>query len=62
MRRHVLVILGSLPLATVVDAGQAKDREREKMFQEFARALLETLLGVPIEKIRLTKTGFRIED
>ncbi len=56
-----LVILGSLPIAGVMDAAQSRDREREKMFRGFARDLLETLLGVPVEKIRLTKTGFVIE-
>ena len=55
-----LVVLGSLPLAGVVDATQAKDAAREKMFRGFARELLETLLGVPVEKIRLTKTGFSV--
>jgi hypothetical protein len=56
-----LVILGSLPLAGVVDAAQSKDTAKENMFRGFARELLETLLGVPVEKIRLTKAGFRIE-
>jgi len=57
-----LVILGSLPLAGVVQADQDKDKEQEKMFREFARELIRTLLGVPVEKIRLTPTGFTIED
>lgn len=57
-----LVILGSLPLAGVVQAGQDKDKGQEKMFRELARELIKTLLGVPVEKIRLTPTGFAIDD
>jgi hypothetical protein len=31
------------------------------MFRDFARQSIETLLGVPAEKIRLTPSGFIIE-
>jgi hypothetical protein len=50
-----LVILGTFPAAAVT---QAKDREQEKMFRDFAGELVKTLIGVPVEQIRLTKNGF----
>jgi hypothetical protein len=56
-----LVILGSFPLAGVVQAQQEKDLAKEKTFREFAAELVKTLIGVPVEKIRLTKAGFRID-
>jgi hypothetical protein len=57
-----LVILGSFPLAGVVQAGQEKAAAQEKTFREFAAELVKTLIGVPAEKIRLTGTGFRIDE
>jgi hypothetical protein len=57
-----LVILGSFPLAGVVQAGQRKDKQEEKMFRDFAAELVKTLIGVPVEKIQLTATGFRIDE
>jgi hypothetical protein len=57
-----LVILGSFPLAGVVQAGQRQDKEQEKRFRDFAAELVKTLIGVPVEKIQLTKTGFRIDE
>jgi hypothetical protein len=56
-----LVILGTFPGAAAMQAGQGGNRAQEKMFREFAAELVKTLLGVPVEKIRLTRNGFRIE-
>jgi hypothetical protein len=57
-----LVILGSFPIAGVAQAEQEKNPAQEKMFRDFAAALVKTLIGVPVEKIRLTKSGFRIDE
>jgi hypothetical protein len=57
-----LVILGSFPIAGVAQATQAQNKEQEKMFRDFAAELVKTLIGVPVEKIRLTKSGFRIDE
>lgn len=57
-----LVILGTFPAAAVAQAREGKNREQEKMFREFAAELVKTLIGVPVEQIRLTRTGFKIEE
>ena len=57
-----LVILGSFPIAGVAQAEQAKNSGQAKMFRDFAAELVTTLIGVPVEKIRLTTTGFRIDE
>jgi hypothetical protein len=57
-----LVILGSLPLAGALQAESEKDKAKEIMFRGFAAELVKTLIGVPVEKIRLTATGFRIDE
>jgi len=56
-----LVILGTFPGAAAAQSAQAKDRTQERMFRDFAAELVETLIGVPVGKIRLTKNGFRLE-
>jgi hypothetical protein len=56
-----LVILGSFPIAGVAQAEQAKNSVQAKLFRDFAAELVKTLIGVPVEKIRLTATGFRID-
>jgi hypothetical protein len=55
-----LVILGTFPLAAATQSAQDNNREQEKMFRAFAAELVQTLIGVPVEKIQLTPTGFRI--
>ena len=57
-----LVILGSFPIAGVAQAEQARNAAQAKMFREFAGDLVKTLIGAPVEKIRLTTTGFRIDE
>jgi hypothetical protein len=57
-----LVILGTLPAAAVSQAAQDRKKDQEKMFRDFAAVLVKTLIGVPVEKIRLTKDGFRIAE
>jgi len=57
-----LVILGSFPLHAATQSAQEGDRDQEKMFREFAAVLVKTLIGVPVGQIKLTKTGFRIEE
>ena len=57
-----LVILGSFPIAGVAQAEQARNAGQAKMFREFAGELVKTLIGAPVEKIRLTTTGFRIDE
>jgi hypothetical protein len=57
---EALVILGSLPLAGVVDSEKSKDKVRAAMFREFAGELIKAVLGAPVEKIHLTRTGFTI--
>ncbi len=57
-----LVILGSFPIAGVAQAEQAKNSGQAKLFRDFAAELVKTLIGVPVEKIRLTTTGFRIDE
>jgi hypothetical protein len=32
------------------------------MSRDFAAELVKTLIGVPVEKIRLTTSGFRIDE
>ena len=55
-----LVILGTFPLAAATQSAQDNNREQEKMFRAFAAELVQTLIGVPVERIRLTPAGFRI--
>ena len=59
---ETLVILGSLPTTGVSDAAEKKDPKQAEVFRELARQNIQTLLGVPVGKIRLTPTGFIIED
>jgi hypothetical protein len=59
---ETLVILGSLPTTGVGDAAEKKDPKQAEMFRELAGQYIQTLLGVPVGKIRLTPTGFVIED
>lgn len=59
---EVLVILGTFPLAAAVQSAHTGKAAQEQMFRDFARELVTTLLGVPVEKIQLTATGFRIEE
>jgi len=56
-----LVILGTFPGAAATQAAQAGNRAQEKMFREFAAELVKTLIGVPVDRIRLTRNGFRLE-
>lgn len=56
------MILGSFPLHAATQSAEEGHEEQEKMFREFAAELVKTLIGVPVEKIKLTKTGFRIDD
>jgi hypothetical protein len=55
-----LVILGSFPMAGVAQALQEKNRDQEKLFRGFAAELVKTLIGVPVEKVRLTRNGFAL--
>jgi hypothetical protein len=55
-----LVILGTFPLAAATHSAHDNNSEQEKMFRVFAAELVQTLIGVPVEKVRLTPTGFRI--
>jgi hypothetical protein len=57
-----LVILGTFPAAAVAQSAEARNRDQEKMFREFAAELVKTLIGIPVENIRLTKSGFRIAE
>lgn len=57
-----LIILGSLPLAGVAQAGQEKNGAQEKVFRQLAAELVKTLLGVPVTNIRLTGNGFTIDN
>ena len=59
---ETLVILGSLPTTGVGDAAEKKDPEQAEMFRELAGQYVQTLLGVPVGKIRLTPAGFTIDD
>jgi len=54
------VLLATFPLAAATQSAQDSNREQEKMFRAFAAELLQTLIGVPVEKIQLTPAGFRI--
>jgi hypothetical protein len=55
-----LVILGTFPASAVAQSAEAGHANQVKMFREFARELVKTLIGVPVEKIRLTRNGFRL--
>ena len=57
-----LVILGSFPVHAATQSAQEGDEEHELMYREFAAELVKTLLGVPVDQIKLTKTGFRIDE
>ena len=59
---ETLVILGSLPTTGVSDAAEKKEPKQAEMFRELAGQYIQTLLGVPVGKIRLTPAGFIIED
>ena len=59
---ETLVILGSLPTTGVSDAVGKKDPKQAETFRELARQYIQTLLGVPVGNIRLTPTGFTIDD
>jgi hypothetical protein len=57
---EALVILGSLPATGLADATEKKDEKQAGVFREFARMNIQTLLGVTIDKIQLTRNGFTI--
>ncbi|MBZ5513585.1 MAG: hypothetical protein LAN62_01820 [Acidobacteriia bacterium] len=59
---ETLVIFGSLPVAGRNSAKEKRDAEQQKMFRRLARENIQTLLGVPVEKIHLTDEGLSIAD
>jgi hypothetical protein len=59
---EALVILGSLPATGLADAAEKNDAKQAETFRDFARLNLKTLLGVEVEKIRLTKSGILLDD
>ena len=59
---EALVILGSLPGTGLADAAEKKDTKEAEMFRDLARMNLQTLLGVPVTKIHLTRDGFTMDE
>jgi hypothetical protein len=59
---ETLVIFGSLPVAGYNSAEERKDAGQQQVFRKLARQNIQTLLGVPVEKIHLTSDGFSIAD
>lgn len=58
---EMMVILGTLAAAGYHDGEEKGQEEQMDRFRSLARNGLETLLGVPVEKLKLTKTGLVIK-
>lgn len=56
-----LVILGTLAAAGYHDGEENGRQEQMERFRDLARNSLETLLGVPVERLKLTKAGLVIK-
>lgn len=56
-----LVILGTLAAAGYHDGEENGRKEQMERFRSLARNGLETLLGVPVERLKLTKVGLVIK-
>lgn len=57
---ETLVILGTLAAAGYHDGEENGRKEQMERFRSLARNSLETLLGVPVERLKLTKAGLVI--
>ncbi len=58
---ETLVILGTLAGVGYNDGQEKKNEKQMEIFRKLGRKNLETLLGVPFQKLKLTRAGFRIE-
>jgi hypothetical protein len=57
---ETLIVLGSIPLTAVMQAGLKSPPEDQSTFREFAGVLFKTLLGVSVQQIRMTSDGLTI--